>query len=255
MKMMTSPNISTGGMLRQAYLAYFLAVIILLAGCVVTLLLLYPAVWLTPLNALDHLSMVALNFDGGAVADRFFFRYSHQQWWLPLAAVTLLYTLGWQHQSWRNWLGFILILALMLTFSDQLTSGVIKPLVGRLRPSHDLLIASQLHYVGDYRGGRFGFVSGHAANICCLCTLLAYIYRSRVMRAVLLLFAITMCYSRIYLGVHFPGDILCGAAVGMAIAGLTIRLTPKDMLPRYTRVPWGIVGVWGATTAVMFIEF
>ena len=243
--------VSNHAPLRNAYLTFGFSVASILLSYILMQCVLYPGLWLTPLNMLDHQAMVLLNFDGGPVADRFFYRYSHLNWWLPLAVVTVCYTIGNRQLSWRNRLMFILLLAVMLTFSDQLTSSIIKPLVGRFRPSHDMMVAPLLHYVGDYRGGCYGFVSGHAANICCLATLLAYIYRSRAMRLMLLVFALTMCYSRIYLGVHYPGDIFCGAAIGIGIAWLAIKIAPKNLLPRYNRVPWGIIVVWAATVAVM----
>ena len=204
-------------------------------------------------KSFDSQAMVALNFDGGAVADRFFYHTSQLDTWLPLSLVTAAYTIGWHRGTWRERLALVLVIALAMTFTDPLTSSVIKPLVARPRPSHEALLAPLLHFVGDYRGGHYGFVSGHAANICCLTLLLAYMFRCRPMKVVLTVFALLLCYSRIYLGVHYPGDILGGALIGLAVAWAVVRLTPAGILPRYSRVPWGVVVVWAVTTAMLLI--
>lgn len=208
-------------------------------------------IWLAWLCAIDRRAMLLLNFDGGAVADHFFYGYSQKTTWLPLAVVTIAYTFGWRRGTWRESLALALIIVAMFAFTDQITSGVIKPLVARPRPSHDAVLAPMLHYVYGYHGGHFGFVSGHAANMCCLAVFLGYVYRSKAMRAVLCLFAALMCYSRIYLGVHYPGDIVCGALVGMGVARLVVAVCPARLLPRYERTPWGVIVVWTITTLLL----
>ena len=206
---------------------------------------------LAMLQAVDARAMLVLNFDGGAVADRFFYNYSQLRSWIPLSAALVGYTVFWHQGSWRERLGLVLVIAAMLTFTDQLSSGIIKPLAARPRPSHNLLLAPMLHYVNGYHGGQYGFVSGHATNICCLVTFLGYLYRNKIMRAVLAAFAVTICYSRIYLGVHYLGDILCGALLGIVVARVVIALCPPRLLQRHDRCPVGVVAVWLGTMAVL----
>ena len=113
---------------------------------------------------------------------------------------------------------FILLLlftALIFAFTDQISAGIIKPLVQRLRPSHDSSIMDQLHFVNDYHGGAYGFVSSHAANCFGLAVWVSYLYKRRSLVTAMMLYAVLNCYSRIYLGVHFPGDIICGTILGI----------------------------------------
>ena len=72
-------------------------------------------------------------------------------------------------------------------------------------------------------------------------------------RAVLALFAITICYSCIYLGVHYLGDILCGASIGFLVANMVISLCPSHVLRRYDRMPWGVAAVWFATMLLLLV--
>lgn len=96
----------------------------------------------------------------------------------------------------------IVALALAVLIADQVASSFFKPLFQRLRPSHDPSLSVIL--VNDYHGGRYGFVSSHAANTFAAAVLLLNIFRNKYFSVVILLWAILVSYSRIYLGVHFP---------------------------------------------------
>lgn len=182
---------------------------------------------------LDRTLMVELNFTGSAQTDRFFYAFSHLNSWLPMAALAVTSVAVRSRRHLVPLLVFIVSLALLLTLTDQISSSVIKPLAGRLRPSHDPAIAGLLHYVNQYRGGMYGFVSSHATYITALVTWLCFFYRDRLIRASLIVFGVVMCYSRIYLGVHYPGDIICGALLGFTIAYFSYYwLSKRIALPR-----------------------
>lgn len=202
---------------------------------VALLLLCITYVWpfvQTDFVRLDQGLMLTLNFQGPAFLDSFLYSFSQLKTWVPAAVVVLGSLLLRNRRRLTPIIIYILALVLLLVVSDQLSSSVIKPLACRLRPSHDPLLAPLLHYVNGYHGGRYGFVSGHATNITALITWLFAYYRDRLSRWSLAIFGVLMCYSRIYLGVHYPGDILCGALLGFALAGSLYRL-----LSRYTALP------------------
>jgi len=150
--------------------------------------------------------------------------------WLP-AYAGLAFWLVWRF----GWNGVLVALGcgLVLVATDQLSSGLLKPLVGRLRPSHNPEVLPLLHIVDDIRGSRFGFVSSHAANSFGFSTFIALMVGRgrRWVAPVFFLWAFAVSYSRIYLGVHYPGDILCGALLGVGIAYLAAwafrRVFPK----------------------------
>jgi undecaprenyl-diphosphatase len=90
-------------------------------------------------------------------------------------------------------------------------------MVERPRPSHNPEMAGLVHIVNDYRGGQFGFVSSHAANFFGVATFLSSQFKNYKWSFVLLGWAALISYSRIYLGVHYPLDIICGAVLGAVI--------------------------------------
>ena len=145
--------------------------------------------------------------------------------WLPLLAILLWMT--WKHYRKQLILLFAFF-ALSITMSDQL-SVLIKNKVQRPRPSHNIEINSELHFHqyknGDvYKGGKYGFVSSHAANSFGVMILLLYFFKPVKKRLwwIFPTWAVLFCYTRIYLGVHYPLDILCGALVGVCCGLFTV---------------------------------
>ena len=110
----------------------------------------------------------------------------------------------------REALPLVILVVLLILCSDQLASGIIKPLFHRLRPSHNPEIESMLHFVNNYRGGQFGFISSHAMNVFSLIFYLLFVIKNRIpwLHFVLFAWAIPVAYSRIYLGVHYPSDVI-----------------------------------------------
>lgn len=109
--------------------------------------------------------------------------------------------------------------AVAVGLSDFVSSGIIKPWVCRLRPTHEPALAGMLHLVNGYTGGLYGFVSSHAANTMACALLFSLLYRNKYATIGLLLWVALNCYSRMYLGVHYPGDIIGGLLVGALFAG------------------------------------
>ena len=143
--------------------------------------------------------------------------------WIPLYGFLIF--LVFKTYKKEGW--FIMIgAALTVILSDQITSSFMKPFFERLRPSHDPTLDGLLHHVNNYRGGKFGFSSGHAANTFGVALFVWLVLRSYFKWMwVIFFWAAVMTYTRIYLGVHFPGDILVGGLIGLVCGGLSYKLS------------------------------
>ncbi|WP_255069856.1 phosphatase PAP2 family protein [Lacihabitans sp. LS3-19] len=140
--------------------------------------------------------------------------FSASKVWIPL--YVLIIFLFFKNFNWQNAIKFILIIIASVALSDFIASGIFKPYFQRLRPCHEIL--SEMILVGKC-GGQFGFASSHAANSFALFMSIFLIFRRQNLWIFLLLFwAIIVSYSRIYLGVHYPIDILVGGCIGIVIS-------------------------------------
>ena len=163
-------------------------------------------------------------------------------WWMVTAkwsSLLLVLALAWilLHQNRRHALLVLAMLGLTVLMADQISSGLIKHLVERLRPTHDPSLESMVHVINGYRGGMYGFVSSHAANSFAITTLIALVMRHRVVTLSMFTWALLQCYSRVYLGVHYPGDILGGIIVGVLAGWLVWQL--MRWIERRWRIPQG----------------
>jgi undecaprenyl-diphosphatase len=142
--------------------------------------------------------------------------------WVPLYALLLYYLV--RHYR-RNTIAILLSIVILVFLTDQ-TSVWIKNSVERLRPCHEPALEGLVHIVKEKCGGTFGFVSSHAANHFGLAVFLSFIFKKNKQLIVylLILWALFISYSRIYLGVHYPGDVLSGALLGVLLGWLVFRV-------------------------------
>lgn len=139
--------------------------------------------------------------------------------WVPFYIV-LTYML-FRHFSWKRATLCLITIGLIILAADQTCASLIRPEVCRLRPANLNNPLSQLvHVVNGYRGGRYGFPSCHAANTFALAMFMSLVFRNRWFTVMMFSWAIVVSYSRMYLGVHYFGDLFCGASVGSLFAVL-----------------------------------
>ena len=186
------------------------------------------------LNGIDADALLAVNGLHDMFQDAF--------WWMVTAkwsSLLLVLALAWilLHQNRRHALLVLAMLVLSILVADQVSSGLIKHLVERLRPTHDPSLESMVHVINGYRGGLYGFVSSHAANSFAIATLIALVMRHRGVTLSMFTWALLQCYSRVYLGVHYPGDILGGIIVGVLAGWLVWQL--MRWIERRWRIPQG----------------
>jgi len=135
--------------------------------------------------------------------------------WVPMY-ITILVWIGIKYKN-----KFLLILPFIIfavAFSDLSSVHLFKNIIKRLRPCHEPAISEMVHLVDCYCGGLYGFVSSHAANSFNVAVLSQILIKKRWYSIFIILWASIVGYSRIYLGVHYPGDVLCGSILGALIA-------------------------------------
>lgn len=189
------------------------------------------------LDSIDRALLLWLNSKYLPALDGFMMAATDTKFWIPL--YLLMIYLLFRKLDNQAWLALACI-GIAILVSDQLTSGMIKPLVHRPRPTYNPELEGLLHLVKDstgqfYRGGMFGFPSSHASNSFAIATLLFLILKNHL-RFMGLIFipAALMTYTRIYLGVHYPLDILIGITIGIITAILCFKLYERilDILNR-----------------------
>ncbi|MFA5045850.1 MAG: phosphatase PAP2 family protein [Paludibacter sp.] len=179
------------------------------------------------LNLWDTNLFLFINGIHASFFDGIMFAISAKLTWVPLYIAALYVVIKkWKRES--VWV--ILALVLCIVIADQVSSGFIKHAVQRLRPSHAEDLKGMVHLVKGYGGGMFGFVSSHAANSFGFALLSSILFKNRKYTFVIFGWAALLSYSRVYLGVHYPGDILGGMIVGV-LAALICFFAIKKLRP------------------------
>jgi len=140
--------------------------------------------------------------------------------WIPLY-VALFYLVLRNNDNIRQILLIVAGAALCVVLSGTVDDTIIKPMVARWRPTHDPEIGMLVDTVNGYRGGNYGFFSAHAANTFSIAMFFCIIVRSRLFSIAMIAWTLANCWTRLYLGVHYVGDIVCGIVWG-AIVGVSV---------------------------------
>lgn len=147
------------------------------------------------------------------VVDNFMWLYSGKIIWIPMIILFLYVFI--KKQRWQQMLLVLIAIGLVILLCDQFASGFCKPLFHRFRPTHHPEFMDQVKIVFGYRGGRYGFISSHAANAFGYAMFIVLLFRNKFFSIVIFTWAVLQAYSRIYLGVHFITDIIPGIIVGL----------------------------------------
>lgn len=136
--------------------------------------------------------------------------------WIPLY-VSLFYVVVKNNDNFRRIICILACAGLCVLFAGTVDDLLVKPLVARLRPTHDFQIGMLVDTVDGYRGGKYGFFSAHAANTFSIAVFFSLLMRSHLVTLLLVGWSLTNCWTRLYLGVHYPLDILCGLLWGGSV--------------------------------------
>lgn len=178
---------------------------------------------LETLQQLDQQILLNLNALHSPFWDSFMALFTAKLTWAPMYAAILFVIC----KNFSPWVVLLSVIAIVLTivYSDQLCSSVIRPAIERMRPSNpNNPVSEYIHLLNGRRGGKYGFPSCHASNSFGLAFFLLFLFRQKVISIFILLWAVVNSYSRIYAGVHYPGDLIAGMLVGLSGAILLYGL-------------------------------
>ena len=161
--------------------------------------------------------------------------------WIPLY-LSLLYVVIRTNRNVRDVLLILCAAGLCVLLAGTIDDEIVKPLVARWRPTHDPQIGSLVDVVDGYRGGDFGFFSAHASNTFSIALFFSLLMRQRLLTIGLITWSLVNCWTRMYLGVHYPGDITVGLIWGATVGWLVYWLYRHVAIPakyehRLTYIP------------------
>ena len=175
---------------------------------------------------LDKQWLLAVNGSESVFLDSLAITLTTAATWIPLY-VALLYVVMKNSANLKKVLLILACAGLCVLLAGTVDDVFVKPMVARWRPTRDPEIGMSVDIVNGYRGGRFGFFSSHASNTFSIAIFFAWLVRSRLLTVTMVLWSLLNCWTRLYLGVHYPGDIMTGLLWGAVVGTLVWLLYYK----------------------------
>ena len=184
---------------------------------------------------LDKELLLWLNGSDSLFMDSLMMTLTNAKTWIPLY-LSLFYVVLKSNATVKDILLVMVAAGACVLLSGTIDDTIVKPLVARWRPGHDPEIGMLVDTVDGYRGGKYGFFSAHASNTFSIAVFFSLLMRQRLFTVFMVSYSLINCYTRMYLGVHYPGDItvglLWGGLVGWGVYKGYCRLTTPAV---YTR--------------------
>lgn len=182
------------------------------------------------LNELDHQLTLAINGSDSLFWDNVMYTVTNTFSW-SLVIITLLIII-FKNNNWKEALMVYITIVLLILVSHYICAGIVKPTVARWRPTQDPHLMYLLDVVRNYRADKYGFFSGHACNTMCMAVFLSCLFRSTKVTITLIFWSLTTTFTRLYLGVHYLGDVCVGLIVGTCLGLLFYWLMERFVHPK-----------------------
>lgn len=183
------------------------------------------------IKKIDTELFLYLNSRHNAFFDVIMYWASHKWFWMPFYLLLVFFIYRIYNKAYKY---VLLAIGVLMVLSDQISSSIIKQLTQRLRPSHEPSLIHLIHLSKAGPGGMYGFVSGHATNAAALAVFLILLFPRRYnrLKIVLVFWTLLVAYSRIYNGVHYPLDVICGMMVGSLTALVVYYVFKQKILKK-----------------------
>ena len=170
------------------------------------------------LYAADKTLLMVFNGSHCPFVDRLAVTLTCGYMWIPLYIALLLLVIN-NHKTVVQ-ISLVIGMALLaIVLSEGMADLIVKPLVARLRPIHDILMQDSVQVVNNYRAEGYSFFSAHASNTMAVAVFFSLLVKDRLFACTLITWALVNCWTRLYLGVHYPSDIIVGVVWG-SVSGL-----------------------------------
>lgn len=166
----------------------------------------------------DNRILALLNGSESVFLDNLVITLTSGLTWIPLY-LSLLYVIIKNNETMKQIMLILGCIILCIFLSDGITDFIVKPLVARQRPSYDPLMKYSIDVVNDVRATGYSFFSAHAANTFGIALFFSLLIRNKTFIVSIVFWSLVNCWTRLYLGVHYPSDIIVGLIWG-TIAGL-----------------------------------
>lgn len=178
----------------------------------------------------DKHLLLMLNGSDSVFLDYVVMTLTNAKTWIPLY-LALFYVVIKSNMTKKDILFIVAAAGLCVLCAGGFDDSIVKPLVARWRPTHDPQIGMLIDTVDNYRGGNYGFFSAHASNTFSIALFFSLLMRRRWLVVTLVCYSLVNCWTRLYLGVHYPGDITVGLIWGSIVGYCIYRLYCKITIP------------------------
>ena len=178
----------------------------------------------------DKHLLLMLNGSDSVFLDYVVMTLTNAKTWIPLY-LALFYVVVKSNMTKKDILFIVAAAGFCVLCAGGFDDSVVKPLVARWRPTHDPQIGMLIDTVDNYRGGNYGFFSAHASNTFSIALFFSLLMRRRWLVVTLVCYSLVNCWTRLYLGVHYPGDITVGLIWGSIVGYCVYRLYCKITIP------------------------